>query len=111
VSPDPPPRGGVPQAGRAPLWILLGFLDRLDQWVERESPPDELRLLVTAWIMTRFDDPYQGVRREGKFPNLWFGPVPDAVDTQGRLVACAYWIDEVNHTVRCDSFGSFPPPL
>ncbi len=92
-----------------PLWTLLSFLERLDQWIERESPPDDLRLLVTAWIMTRYEDPYQGVRREGKFPNLWFGPVPDT--GTDAVVACSYWIDEVNHTVRCDSFGTFPLPL
>ncbi len=94
-----------------PLWTLLGFLERLDQWVARESPADEVRLLVTAWIMSRYDDPYQGVRREGKFPNLWFGPVPESQDRTGRVVACSYWIDEVNHTVRCDSFDTFYLPL
>lgn len=100
-----------PEATGTPLWTLLGFLDRLDQWAAREAPPDALRLLVTTWIMTRYDTPYQGVRREGKFPNLWFGPVPGALDPVGRVVACSYWIDEVNHTVRCDSFGSFDPPV
>jgi hypothetical protein len=94
-----------------PLWTLLGFLDRLDQWVARESPADEVRLVATAWIMTRFEDPYQGVRREGKFPNLWFGPVPGTQDRSGRVVGCAYWVDEVNHTVRCDSFDTFYEPL
>ena len=102
--PPEPPRTQRPHP---PLWTLLGFLERLDQWVERESPPDDLRLLVTTWIMTRYDDPYQGVRREGKFPNLWFGPVPEAGDRIGRIVACSYWIDETNHTIRCDNFGTF----
>jgi hypothetical protein len=104
-----------PESGPAhwtiPQWTLLGFLERLDQWVARESPPDEVRLLATAWIMTRYDDPYQGVRREGKFPNLWFGPVPGSQDRGGRVVACSYWIDEENRTVRCDSFDSFYAPL
>ena len=36
----------------------------------------DLRFLVTEWILTRAADPYQGVRREAGFDNLWFGAVP-----------------------------------
>lgn len=59
-------------------WALEGFLDRLDAWAEFESPKDDLRLIVTAWILTRYDDPYQGVRREPGFANLWFGAIPNS---------------------------------
>ena len=45
-------------------------------WIERELPSDDLRLTVTAWILTRYDDPYQGVQREPGFDNLWFGEIP-----------------------------------
>jgi len=75
-------------------WELRGFLERLDAWADLESPPADLRLLVTAWIMTRYEDPYQGVRRESGFPNLWFGPVPQSDDGRGLIVACSYWIEE-----------------
>lgn len=61
--------------------------------------------------MTRFSDPYQGVRRESGFANLWFGPVPNSDDGRGVVVACAYWIEESSHTVRCDSFASLSQPL
>jgi hypothetical protein len=89
----------------------VGFLDRLDTWAEQESPPDDLRLLVTAWIMTRYDDPYQGVRREHGFPNLWFGVVPHSEDGAGAVVVCAYWIEESTRIVRCDSFATLNLPL
>ncbi|HVQ96220.1 MAG TPA: hypothetical protein VMU51_34700 [Mycobacteriales bacterium] len=94
-----------------PDWQLEGFLDRLDAWIERESPNDDLCLLVTAWIMTRYGDPYQGVRRESGFPNLWFGAVPDTEDGSGNIVVCAYWIEESNRVVRCDSFATLGLPL
>jgi hypothetical protein len=64
----------VPDAARS--WILEGFLDCLDRWAALESPSDDLRMVVTAWILSRYDDPYMGVRREPGFDNLWFGPVP-----------------------------------
>jgi hypothetical protein len=98
----------VPDAG--PLWQLEGFLERLDSWIEQESPSDDLRLIVTAWILTRFDDPYQGVRREPEFGNLWFGMVPRSRDDQGTIVTCAYWIEESRGTVRCDSFATLRLP-
>jgi hypothetical protein len=91
-------------------WKLEGFLDRLDEWVEQEQPGDDLRVIVTAWVMTRYEDPYQGVRRESSYPNLWFGVVPYSGHNAGSVVVCAYWIDEARHTVRCDSFTSFTVP-
>lgn len=92
-------------------WTLEGFLDWLDAWAELESPKDDLRLTVTAWIMTRYDDPYQGVRRENGFANLWFGAIPNTSDGSGSVVTCSYWIEESSRTVRCDNFGTLSLPL
>jgi hypothetical protein len=99
----------VPRA--IPAWSLEGFLDTLDAWAERESPTDDLRMVVTAWVLSRYDDPYQGVRRENGFPNLWYGPVPNSGDGAGRVVVCSYWIMESSRTVRCDSFATLSLPL
>lgn len=93
-----------------PTWRLEGFLDRLDAWAKLESPSDDLRLIVTAWVLTRYDDPYQGVRRERGFANLWFGPIPES-DDGTTVVACAYWIEESGRAVRCDSFATLSRPL
>jgi len=92
-------------------WRLEGFLEQLDAWAERESPGDDIRLLATAWIMTRQEDPYRGVRREPDFENLWFGAVPDTDDGAGRVVACSYWIVESQQVVRCNSFATLSLPL
>jgi hypothetical protein len=92
-------------------WNLSGFLEQLDAWTERESPPEDQVLLVTAWIMSRFDDPYRGVRREPGFPNLWFGTIPDTDNGSGQVVTCAYWIVESTRTVRCDNFGTLSLPI
>lgn len=96
--------------GTAP-WTLEGFLELLDTWIQIESPPDDLRLLVTAWIMTRYDDPYQGVHREPSFENLWYGPVPRSANGKGAVVVCSYWIIESTRTVRCNSFATLNLPI
>jgi hypothetical protein len=96
---------------RVANWSLAGFLDRLDAWAEQEKPPDDLVLLVTGWIMTRYDDPYRGVRREPGFDDLWFGPVPNSEDGSGQVVACSYWIVERSRTVVCCSFATLNLPL
>lgn len=67
-------------------WSLAGFLDRLDAWAEQEKASGDLTLLVTDRVMSRYDDPYSGVRRERGFDNLWFGPVPGTEDERGRVV-------------------------
>ena len=92
-------------------WKLERFLVELDSWADREAPDDDLRLVVTAWIMTRFDDPYRGVRREPGFGNLWFGPVPDSDDGKGNVVACSYWVVEFEGVVRCNGFATLGLPM
>lgn len=66
---------GAMDSGSNP-WQLEKFESGLDAWISLETPDDDMRLVVTAWVLTRFDDPYQGVRRERGFPNLWFGSIP-----------------------------------
>lgn len=92
-------------------WRLVNFLDRLDLWIGLEAPPKEIRRLVTSWIFTRTDDPYQGARREPGFPNLWFCPIPRSEHKERNAVCCSYWIDEHNHVVRCDSFATLSRPV
>lgn len=92
-------------------WVLDKFLERFDAWVEREAPTDDLRVIVMDWILTRDDDPYQGVRREEGIPNLWFGRIPNSHDGSGHVVVCSYWIKESSRTVCCDNFGTLSLPL
>jgi hypothetical protein len=92
-------------------WTIEGFLERLDMWVAQESPAERIRWVVTAWVMTRMDDPYLGVQREPTFDNLWFGPVPDTDTPDGHVVVCSYWIIESTHTVRCDTFATLRRPV
>jgi hypothetical protein len=87
------------------------FPERFGAWVELESPPDNVRRIVGNWILTRYDDPYQGVQRVEDKPNLWFGQIPNSRDGSGRVVVCSYWIEESSRTVRCDLFGTLRPPF
>ena len=94
----------------SPRWNLADFGRRLDEWAEREQPTGDVRLLVIMWVFSRYDDPYQGVRREPGFPNLWYGPVPNT-DDGATVVLCSYWIEESTRTVRCDSFATLSRPI
>jgi hypothetical protein len=93
------------------IWALENFEVCLDAWIELERPSDDLRFLVTAWVLTRFDDPYVGVRREPSFDNLWFGAVPGSVHGEGRVVVCSYWVHESQRMVRCDSVATLNLPI
>lgn len=92
-------------------WALTGFLEALDRWIALESPDDDLRLRVTAWVLTRADDPYQGVRREPEFENLWLGAIPGTIHAPSSVVVCSYWIEESSHLVRCESFATLGMPI
>jgi hypothetical protein len=92
-------------------WTLEGFLDRLDGWIAQEHPPDNVVLVVTHWLLSRFDDPYLGMQREPGFDNLWFGPVPESEHGQGQVAVCSYWIQESTRTVRCDNIATLNLPV
>lgn len=92
-------------------WTLQDFLLRLDQWASQEGASPDLRLEVTAWIFSRADDPYQGVRRAPGFDNLWYGQIPHTVHESDQAVMCAYWVHEQSRTVRCDRFGTLRMPI
>lgn len=95
--------------GRA--WVPEGFEGCIQAWDDREQPPDDLRAWVVEWIFTRLDDPYQGVKREPGFPNLWWGVVPGSLHGSNMVVVCSYWIVETSHVVRCESLASLSWPV
>lgn len=94
-------------------WKLEGFLDRVELWEKNEPASaaiDTVRLAVLDWIMSRYVDPYQGVRREPGFDNFWFGPIP-GTEHDGQVVCCSYWIQEATRTVRCDLIQTLSSPV
>ncbi len=91
-------------------WRLEAFEERLDAWIALEEPDDDLRLEVTAWVLTRFSSPYTGVRRAQGFDNLWFGAVPHS-EVRGEVVTCSYWIFEREALLRCDSIATLSLPI
>lgn len=99
--------GGKEDSG----WRLTDFEACLDRWIELEQPDQDLSLHVTAWVLGRHDDPYDGMRREPEFANLWFGAVPGSAHGDGLVVACSLWIEEATRTVRCDSFATLSLPI
>ena len=92
------------------FWQLENFVERLDAWIANENPSEDLRIVVTEWVVARFDNPYTDVSREPDFPNLWFGPIPETQHS-GQVVVCSYWIVEDERLVRCDQIASLRRPL
>ena len=92
-------------------WALEGFEEALDRWIALEQPTADLRVAVTAWILTRFDEPYVGVWRAPGFDNLWFGSIPTSLHGDNMVVTCSYWIFEREQKLRCDSFATLSLPI
>jgi hypothetical protein len=91
-------------------WNLTGFDEHLDLWEQLGSPAGDLRRTVTAWVLSRIEDPYQGMRREQNgHPNLWFGMVPGSKRGE-NAVFCSYLIFEATGTVRCNSIATLSWP-
>jgi hypothetical protein len=78
--------------------------------IDRESPSDDMRLVVINWIMNRHDDPYRGMRREDRFANLWFGAIRET-QMGATMVTCSYWIYESGRTVRCNDICTLNQPI
>jgi hypothetical protein len=91
-------------------WKLTRFPECIDRWVQREAPNDDIRLRVLDWIMGRHDDPYQGMRREEGFPNLWFGAIP-CTESGWAVVTCSYWIHERVRVITCNDICTLNQPL
>lgn len=98
----------MPDPGR---WEFRNFIECLDQWVTERQPDDDLRLIVTQWVMARHDDPYEGVRRAEGIPNLWFARIRDTYRPDGTMVTCTYWIFEEERIVRCDRIQPLSLPI
>lgn len=84
----------------------MGFSDRLDEWTDLEAPDDWQRVLVGNWVLSRIEDPYDGLSRQSGFDNLWFGVVPGSLNADGLAVACSLWI-----SVHSAPFTRTPRPL
>lgn len=88
-----------------------GFDDHFDDWVVREQPSEHLRAAVLNWMLSRCEQPYDGVGREAGFENLWYGRVPGTEQGAGLVVVCAYFIHEREHRLQCSSIGTIGLPI
>jgi hypothetical protein len=96
-------------------WLLEEFLPRLYVWAEDEGVDDAMINQVRAWVLTRYDDPYQGAVRArtpdgAYFDNLWFVQVPGTL-RDGRMVTCTFRILENDRIVSCDGFATLSLPI
>lgn len=92
-------------------WVLADFEQHFDWWTDLESPSQLLRFAVLTWILSRHEDPYQGVRRQAGFENLWSGTVPGTDHGEFQVVACSYFIAESHRAVICNSISTLSRPV
>jgi hypothetical protein len=100
----------VPPDPKSAGWRVLGAGDCLDRWDDTEQPPEELRNIVRDWLMTRVEDPHQGVSRMPGFPGWWFGKVAGS-DQGWAAVYCTYLIDEETRTVEIRGINTLNRPV
>jgi hypothetical protein len=91
-------------------WSLVNVESALDRWIEIDEPDDELRNVVLNWLLSRLEDRYQGVRRDPRFPNLWFGRIPWTLRGD-RQAVCAYRIEERTREIICDNIVMLRLPI
>ena len=90
-------------------WSPHEFEEYCDAWAAITNPADELHNIVVTWFSTLAENPYH---REAelitneKIPPFWFIRVPNSHDGHGDVVTCTYWINELDHSVRCCNFTS-----
>lgn len=104
-----PGLGVSPEAGDGD-WLVLGWEDCLERWITVEHPPQELRSIVVNWLMTRLDDPHQGVRRMPEFVGWWFGKVAGS-DAGFSAVYCTYQINGAERVVQVRSISTLNRPV
>lgn len=92
-------------------WRIDGFLERVEIWGDEQAASIDLRIVVTEWVFSRYDDPYAGARREEGFENLWYVVVPNSAHGNGDVVICSFWIDEEARVVRCDNVATVGWPV
>jgi hypothetical protein len=89
-------------------WTLQAFTERFAAWVDLETIDGRLQRIVADWIDTRAVDPYHGARYEQR-SGMWWVKIPHTLHKgDDYVVICSYRINEVEHSVRCDNFGSAP---
>lgn len=93
-------------------WTLQNTEDALDRWIALDDPPQDLRIHVLTWMLSRVDNPYRGLRRTPGFTNVWFGPVPETLDeTASTVLTVTLLIDEPTRVVRFDGIVMLSWPL
>lgn len=98
-----------PEAGDGE-WLLLGTEECLDRWAATEHPPEDLRIIVANWLMTRMDNPHRDVDRMPDFPGWWFGKVAGS-DHGWSAVYCTYQINEAERVVQIRGINTLNRPV
>ena len=90
-------------------WEFSDFHLHYNQWIEGDSPPDDFRFWVMAWLYQLQDDPkVAAAPADGLGEPWWFPKVPHA-ENDTHAVVCLYSID--GDHVRCSGITTLRKPL
>jgi hypothetical protein len=94
----------------APMWILDKFEERFEAWIDQQMPAEDVIWTVGEWIMSLSENPYRAATRQPDFENMWYCALPET-RRRGAVVACWYWIREMDRTVQCCGLATLKEPI
>ena len=95
----------------SPGWRLVDFSTHIERWIAQDAPSIDLRVVVIDWLVSRADDPYQGVRRWPGADAWWHGEIPLTRTSDSRAVHVNYVIEERTHSVNRRGLATLDLPF
>lgn len=93
---------------------MEGFIEALQRWVERESPPQDVYRATVGWVLRDLaDDPYPPLSRpvgDGFPVTWWFAQTPFGRDERSRVV-CLYEINARALVLRAHLIDELSLPI
>ncbi len=92
-------------------WEFSDFHERYNEWVDEETPDDEFRFWVMAWLFRLQDDPTTDASLAPELGHpWWFAKIPNA-ENETHAVVCLYSIAIDGDEVRCSGFSTLQKPI
>ena len=90
-------------------WRLLGFQERLDEWIDQERPQDWLRVVVVNWVLSESTTPTTACAASPASTTLIRRHTGSGDGDE--IVCCSLWVEEIGHRVRCDRIATLGWPV
>lgn len=87
------------------------FLDRYDEWVARDDPPDHWRIAVLLWVHSVVEEPYgDSIEHPMGIPGLRWAEIPLG-GIYPQAVVCEYRVEYDTGEITCHTIATLDRPL